>query len=73
MQVSEVALRPSRLTIGLSDGTRCVAQRPEGVRSGWSGTTADCGYQLALHGPPSRAAGDPARFAVEGPGGHGDA
>ena len=62
--VSEVTVRPSRLVIRMSDGARCVADRPEGERSGWSGVTSDCGYELPYAVTFARG-GVPSRFTIE--------
>lgn len=46
VRVVDASATPGRVTIRLSDGARCTADRPEGVPGGWSGVTADCGYAL---------------------------
>ena len=63
-RIADVQVRPNRLTVRMSDGARCVAERPEGVQSGWSGTTADCGYALPFTVTFARG-GDAGRFSVE--------
>ena len=68
IRVATVSARPSAVTITLSDGTRCVSARPEGVPSGWSGTTSDCPYAIPYVVTFARG-GDPSRFTVERPGG----
>ncbi|WP_371153520.1 hypothetical protein [Jannaschia sp. 2305UL9-9] len=65
-RIVSVVAAPSRLTIRLSDGARCVSQRPEGVPGGWSGVTADCGYQLPYTVTFVRG-GSSARFVIEDP------
>lgn len=64
-RVADVAVRPDRLTLRMSDGARCVAFRPEGVQGGWSGVTADCGYQLPYAVTFAAPGGDPTRFTIE--------
>ncbi|CTQ32919.1 hypothetical protein [Jannaschia rubra] len=46
VRVVGVKARPDRVTIRLSDGARCVGERPENEPGGWSGITTGCGYQL---------------------------
>lgn len=63
-RIADVQIRPSRLTIRMTDGARCVADRPEDEQGGWSGVTSDCGYQLP-YDVVFREGGNPARFIVE--------
>ncbi|GIT96123.1 hypothetical protein JANAI62_27460 [Jannaschia pagri] len=65
-RVLSAVATPSRVTIRMSDGARCVAARPEGVPGGWSGVTADCGYQLP-YAVTFVQGGSPARFVIEDP------
>ncbi|SFI20260.1 hypothetical protein [Jannaschia pohangensis] len=46
VRVADASATPNRLTLRMSDGARCVADRPEGQTGGWSGVTQDCGYAL---------------------------
>jgi len=64
VRVADVSVRPDRLTLRLSDGARCVANRPEGLSSGWTGITSDCGYALPFS-VTFRQGGEPSRFAIE--------
>ena len=64
-RVAEVSVRPDVLSITMTDGARCVAERPEDIRTGWSGTTDNCGYALPFSVLFFAGAEDPARFAVE--------
>ncbi|MCK0166324.1 hypothetical protein MWU52_02045 [Jannaschia sp. S6380] len=65
-RIVEAKATPSRMTLRMSDGARCVSERPEGVPGGWSGVTSDCGYQLpftvAFKQQPK-----PQRFTIEAP------
>ncbi|MEL6586901.1 MAG: hypothetical protein AAFY65_19160 [Pseudomonadota bacterium] len=63
--VSAVAT-PGRLTVRLSDGARCIGERPEGVQTGWSGVTGDCAYQLP-YTVTFKQGGHPQRFTIEDP------
>lgn len=64
VRVVDVALRPNRLTLRMSDGARCVSERPEGETSGWSGVTGDCAYQLPV-AVTFVQGGDASRFSIE--------
>lgn len=64
-RVAEVSVRPDVLSITMTDGARCVAERPDNIRTGWSGTTENCGYALPFSVLFFAGAEDPARFAVE--------
>ena len=63
-RIAGVSIRPSRLTVEMSDGTTCVADRPEGVAGGWSGVTGGCGHALPFTVTFARG-GEAARFAIE--------
>lgn len=63
-RIADVKIRADELTITMTDGARCVAPRPEGVNTGWSGTTDNCGYALPYE-VIFRIGGNPARFIVE--------
>lgn len=65
-RVASVVASPNRLTVRMTDGARCVSQRPEGELGGWSGVTADCGYQLP-YAVTFVQGGSPARFVIEDP------
>ncbi len=67
-RVETVAVTANRVTLRMTDGARCVGQRPEDVQSGWSGVTDNCGYELP-YTVVFRTGGDPARFRIEAPGG----
>ncbi|MGB3409101.1 MAG: hypothetical protein WBA67_16590 [Jannaschia sp.] len=67
-RIVEVNASPSRLFVRMSDGARCVSARPEGVPGGWSGVTADCGYELPFE-VTFRQGGSPTRFIIEDPSG----
>lgn len=64
VRVVAASATPGRVTIRLSDGARCTAERPESEPGGWSGVTADCGYQLP-YTVAFRQAGTAQRFTVE--------
>ena len=64
-RVAEVSVRPDVLSITMTDGVRCVAERPDDIRTGWSGTTHNCGYALPFSVLFFAGAEDSARFAVE--------
>lgn len=64
-RVAEVSVRPDVLSITMTDGARCVAERPDDIRTGWSGMTDNCGYALPFSVLFFAGAEDPARFAVE--------
>lgn len=66
-RVADVTIRPSVLTITMTDGARCVAERPESETSGWSGTTDNCGYALPFSVLFFAGSDNPARFTVEKP------
>lgn len=66
-RVADVSIRPNQLTITMSDGARCVAERPEGELSGWSGTTDNCGYALPFSVLFFAGGDNTARFTVEEP------
>ncbi|MEM7490403.1 MAG: hypothetical protein AAF390_14875 [Pseudomonadota bacterium] len=67
LRIVAAEARASRVTLRLSDGTRCVGERPEGVQTGWSGVTAtDCGYGLP-YTVAFRRGGSPQRFTIEDP------
>jgi hypothetical protein len=66
VRIASVAAAPTRLTVRLSDGARCVARRPEAERGGWSGVTADCGYALPFT-VSFRQDGSASRFVIEDP------
>lgn len=66
VRVVEARATPSFVEIRLSDGARCVADRPEGETGGWSGITADCGYQLP-YTVTFQQGTVPQRFAIETP------
>jgi hypothetical protein len=53
------------LTVTLSDGARCVAERPELEGGGWSGVTNNCGYALPYTVIFFAGSDNPLRFAVE--------
>ncbi|WP_308916918.1 hypothetical protein [Jannaschia sp. LMIT008] len=67
-RVAEVTIRPSRLSLRMTDGERCEAERPEGVQSGWSGVTGGCRYAMPFAVTFARG-GSPARFRIEEPSG----
>lgn len=64
--IVDAVASPSRLVVRLSDGTRCVAPRPEEARAGWSGVTAECGYALPFQ-VTFKQGGAPTRFLIEDP------
>ena len=64
-RVADVAVRPDRVTFRLTDGARCVSNRPEGETGNWSGITQDCGYQLPFSVTFSAGGGDASRFTIE--------
>lgn len=64
-RVAQVSVRPDVLAITMTDGARCVAQRPTDVRSGWSGVMDNCSYALPFSVLFFAGADDPSRFAVE--------
>ncbi|KIT16064.1 hypothetical protein [Jannaschia aquimarina] len=67
--VVDVTARPSQVTFRMADGSRCIGERPEGERSGWSGVTDEaCGYALPYSVSFSRG-GQARRFTIEDPGG----
>jgi hypothetical protein len=45
-RVSGSIVTAERVTLRMSDGARCVGDRPEGEAAGWSGVTTGCGYEL---------------------------
>ncbi|WP_299817057.1 hypothetical protein [uncultured Jannaschia sp.] len=66
VRVTRATADAARVTLRLSDGTRCSAERPEGVTGNWSGVTTDCGYALPFtvaYKPAPR----PERFTIEAP------
>lgn len=65
-RIVDARATPNRMTLRLSDGARCVSERPEGVRGGWSGVTADCGYQLPFS-VAFKQQPKPQRFTIEAP------
>ena len=67
VRVVEARANASRVTLRLSDGSRCVGMRPEGVPGGWSGVTGDCGYALPYSVVFRPGGDDPARFRIEAP------
>ncbi|CTQ50416.1 hypothetical protein [Jannaschia donghaensis] len=66
VRVASVAATPARVTLRLSNGKRCVAERPEGVPGNWSGVTSgeDCGYRLPFAVTFKQGA-VPQRFTIE--------
>ncbi|WP_179379520.1 hypothetical protein [Jannaschia marina] len=66
VRVAAVSASPSRVTIRMSDGARCVVERPEGTPGNWSGVTSgeDCGYQLPFTVAFKQGA-VPQRFTIE--------
>lgn len=66
-RIAAVEATPRRLVVRLSDGARCVSERPEGVPGGWSGVTpAECGYALP-YTVTFQEGGSPSRFIIEDP------
>ena len=63
-RVADVRVTAARATFLMSDGARCVAFRPEGAESGWSGVTSECGYSLPFD-VVFAIGGDPGRFTLE--------
>ena len=58
----------SRVTLRVSDGSRCIGTRPEGVQSGWDGATdPECGYSIPYR-VMFRQGGAAQRFTIEDPG-----
>ncbi|MEM8823024.1 MAG: hypothetical protein AAGF30_05375 [Pseudomonadota bacterium] len=67
LRVVAAEARASRVTFQVSDGSRCVGERPEGVQSGWSGVTdGECGYALP-YTVAFRQGGPAQRFTIEDP------
>ncbi|MEM8851312.1 MAG: hypothetical protein AAGE03_14935 [Pseudomonadota bacterium] len=67
LRVIAAEARANRVTFRVSDGSRCVGQRPEGTESGWSGVTdPDCGYALPYR-VLFRQGGSSQRFVIEDP------
>lgn len=64
-RIQDVRIRPDVLTITMSDGARCIAERPEEIKSGWSGVTDNCGYALPFTVTFFQGGRNPARFVVE--------
>ncbi|SDY91006.1 hypothetical protein SAMN05444004_10466 [Jannaschia faecimaris] len=66
VRVAAVDATPSRVVIRLSNGKRCVSERPEGVPGNWSGVTSgeDCGYKLPFAVSFKQGA-TPQRFTIE--------
>ncbi|MEM7642024.1 MAG: hypothetical protein AAF366_05800 [Pseudomonadota bacterium] len=67
LRVVAAEARANRVTLRISDGSRCVGERPEGTDSGWSGVTdPGCGYALP-YTILFRQGGSSQRFAIEDP------
>ena len=66
VRVAQATATPSTLTLRMTNGERCEAVRPEGVRGNWSGVTGECGFALPF-AVAFRQGGNPARFRVEAP------
>ena len=66
VRVAGVQASGSRVTLAMSNGTRCVGLRPEGTQSGWSGVTGDCGFALP-YDVTFKQGGAPTRFTIEDP------
>ena len=45
-RIAAVEIGAVRFAITMSDGARCVVERPKELTGGWSGTTDNCGYAL---------------------------
>ena len=60
------AVGPGRggFVVRMTDGARCRALRPEGINTGWSGTTTDCAYALP-YTVAFVARTPPGRFGIE--------
>lgn len=63
-RIVEARATATRVILKLSDGARCVGLRPDEAAAGWSGVTADCGYELP-YTVTFRSGGDPTRFTIE--------
>lgn len=66
VRVAAVAASANRVTIRLSNGARCRAERPEGVTGNWSGVTAgeECGFALPF-AVTYRQGAVPQRYTIE--------
>lgn len=66
VRVAAVDASPSQVTFRLSNGKRCVAERPEGEPGNWSGVTSgeDCGFRLPFAVTFKQGA-VPQRFTIE--------
>lgn len=66
VRVAAVDASPDRVTIRMSNGNRCVAERPEGEQGNWSGVTSgeDCGYRLPF-AVTFRQGAVPQRYTIE--------
>lgn len=66
VRVAAVSASPNQLTIRMSNGNRCRAERPEGVSGNWSGVTSgeDCGFALPFDVTYKQGA-VPQRFTIE--------
>lgn len=63
-RVAFVTATGSRVVVTMTDRARCLGVRPEGVNTGWSGVTTECGYQLP-YTVEFRTGARPGRFGIE--------
>ncbi|MEM9795672.1 MAG: hypothetical protein AAF919_04240 [Pseudomonadota bacterium] len=65
VRVVSATANAQRAVIRLSDGARCVSDRPADAQAGWSGVTAECGYELPFTVTYRRGGERPQRFKLE--------
>lgn len=66
VRVAAAEASPDRLTLRMSNGERCIAERPEGETGGWSGVMAECPYPLPYM-VTFQQGGAAQRFVIEDP------